>query len=233
MDKDLQELLEKSVVGPKFEGDHQPQNRLLGRNAAARLKKVRWNRWKFVKIAQNPIKIAIFPVRTRKNQRIRLVQPSSNRAHRWAQTRFGIPSNEINSRSIGSLSSKWSGCTAEILPGSRKFKKFHKNPGFFRLDESLTLQKTFIRVEWCEKSEKRRWSTRFCIMRNRWAKPRKSMGKSRIFVKKFKFLRFLTLKSWFLEQKWAKKDKNWPICTQNGEILPKILEIDIFNAKTR
>ncbi|CCD64713.1 Fcf2 pre-rRNA processing C-terminal domain-containing protein [Caenorhabditis elegans] len=39
MDKDLQELLEKSVVGPKFEGDHQPQNRLLGRNAAARLKK--------------------------------------------------------------------------------------------------------------------------------------------------------------------------------------------------
>ncbi|CAI2347015.1 unnamed protein product [Caenorhabditis sp. 36 PRJEB53466] len=39
MDKDLQELLEKSVVGPKFENNFQPQTRLLGRNAAARLKK--------------------------------------------------------------------------------------------------------------------------------------------------------------------------------------------------
>ncbi|EFO88984.1 hypothetical protein CRE_06351 [Caenorhabditis remanei] len=39
MDKDLKEILEKSVVGPKFEKDFQPQSRLLGRNAAARLRK--------------------------------------------------------------------------------------------------------------------------------------------------------------------------------------------------
>ncbi|ULU08060.1 hypothetical protein L3Y34_019263 [Caenorhabditis briggsae] len=39
MDKDLKELLDKAVVGPKFENNHQPQTRLLGRNALARYKK--------------------------------------------------------------------------------------------------------------------------------------------------------------------------------------------------
>uniref|UniRef100_A0A8R1I3E0 Fcf2 domain-containing protein n=1 Tax=Caenorhabditis japonica TaxID=281687 RepID=A0A8R1I3E0_CAEJA len=39
MDKDLKDLLEKAVVGPKFENNYQPQARLLGRNAAMRLRK--------------------------------------------------------------------------------------------------------------------------------------------------------------------------------------------------
>lgn len=65
------------------------------------------------------------------------------------------------------------------------------------------------------------------------SKAKKKYGKIKNFCEKIQVFAFLTLKSWFLEQKWAKKDKNWPIFTQNGEILPKILEIDIFNAKTR
>ncbi|PIC21984.1 hypothetical protein B9Z55_026630 [Caenorhabditis nigoni] len=39
MYEDLMELLDKAVVGPKFENNHQPQTRLLGRNALARHKK--------------------------------------------------------------------------------------------------------------------------------------------------------------------------------------------------
>ncbi|CAO4387902.1 unnamed protein product [Caenorhabditis nigoni] len=40
MYKDLKKLLDKVVVGPKFENNHQPQTRLLGQNALARHKKV-------------------------------------------------------------------------------------------------------------------------------------------------------------------------------------------------
>ncbi|CAB3411106.1 unnamed protein product [Caenorhabditis bovis] len=39
MDEDLKHLLEKAIVGPKFENNYQPQARLLGRNARARLRK--------------------------------------------------------------------------------------------------------------------------------------------------------------------------------------------------
>ncbi|EGT46129.1 hypothetical protein CAEBREN_17565 [Caenorhabditis brenneri] len=46
MDKDLKELLDKAIVGPKFENNYQPQARLLGRNAAARAKKAERERTK-------------------------------------------------------------------------------------------------------------------------------------------------------------------------------------------
>ncbi|CAI5442802.1 unnamed protein product [Caenorhabditis angaria] len=39
MDKDLKKLLEKAITGPKFEANHQPQVRLMGTNAQARLRK--------------------------------------------------------------------------------------------------------------------------------------------------------------------------------------------------